>query len=50
MNSIGVNINKRIDTIETKITQVNALTTNINNLLLVVRLLIEKARLNTAST
>jgi hypothetical protein len=49
MDSMEANMNKRMDTMETKITQVDALTTNMNNLSSVVGLLMEKAGLNAAS-
>ncbi|KAF8862740.1 hypothetical protein BDZ45DRAFT_739053, partial [Acephala macrosclerotiorum] len=49
MDSMEANMNKRMDSVETKITQVDALTTNMNNLSSVVMLLMEKAGLNAAS-
>ncbi|KAH9203167.1 hypothetical protein DL95DRAFT_506689 [Leptodontidium sp. 2 PMI_412] len=49
MDSMEANMNKRLDTMETKITQVDALTTNMNNLSSIVGLLMEKAGLNAAS-
>ncbi|CZR65329.1 uncharacterized protein PAC_15229 [Phialocephala subalpina] len=49
MDSMEANVNKRMDSMETKITQVDTLTTNMNNLSSVVGLLMEKAGLNAAS-